>query len=123
MLDLIANSCGSRLALTRCRSDAEREGQMKGSLAPIVSALLLSATSAVAQDITVGPGTLELAVVPGGATYFTSTDSNPSAPGFGNYTLGGVLTYNVTRVVGIEGEASGTIGMRRIWRSQGRPRI
>jgi hypothetical protein len=84
---------------------------MKGSLASIVSALLLSATSAVAQDITVGPGTLELTIVPGGATYFTSTDSNPNAPGFGNYTLGGVLTYNVTRVIGIEGEASGTIGI------------
>jgi len=70
--------------------------------------LLMGAAQAVAQEVAPGPGTLEVTVIPAGGTYFTSKGSNPD---FGNYTYGGALTYNINRVVGVEGEASGTAGI------------
>ena len=47
-------------------------------------------------------------MIPGGGTFFTSSDNGPS---FGSYNLGGALTYNVNRIVGIEGEVGGTLGI------------
>ena len=47
-------------------------------------------TRAHAQETTPGPGTFEITVIPAGLTYFASGNSRPS---FGNYTLGGALTY------------------------------
>jgi hypothetical protein len=61
-----------------------------------------------AQETAPGPGTLEVTVIPGGGTFFTSGGSGPS---FGSYNLGAGLTYNVNRVVGIEGEVGGTLGV------------
>lgn len=84
---------------------------MTRSLAFGLIALSLCATAARAQESSTGPGTLEVSIIPGGATYFTSTDANPAAPGFGNYTLGAAVAYNVTRVLGIEGEVGGTLGI------------
>lgn len=68
----------------------------------------MGAAQAVAQEVVPGPGTLEVTVIPAGGTYFTSKGSNPD---FGNYTYGGALTYNINRIVGVEGEASGTAGI------------
>ena len=57
-----------------------------------------------------GPGTLEVTIIPGGATFFTeASDSN--SPSFGNYDLGGSATVNFNRYVGIEGEVSGLLGV------------
>ena len=57
-----------------------------------------------------GPGTLEVTIFPGGATFFTeASDSN--SPSFGNYDLGGSATVNFNRYVGIEGEVSGLLGV------------
>jgi outer membrane protein with beta-barrel domain len=61
--------------------------------------------SAYAQETSPGPGTVEVTVIPGGATYFTSGDRGVS---FGNYTMGGALTYNINRIVGVEGEVGGS---------------
>jgi hypothetical protein len=61
-----------------------------------------------AQETTPGPGTLEVTVIPAGGTFFTNGNS---ASSFGNYTLGGALTYNINRVVGVEGEVSGSLGI------------
>jgi hypothetical protein len=47
-------------------------------------------------------------VIPGGGTFFTSSDT---ASSFGNYNVGGAVTYNVNRFVGIEGEVGGTLGV------------
>jgi hypothetical protein len=71
-------------------------------------AAALSAAPVAAQETSSGPGTLEVTVIPGGATYFTSKGSGP---GFGNYTYGGALTYNISRFVGVEGEVGGTVGI------------
>ncbi len=82
---------------------------MKRTFAVIVAAVaILGAHRASAQDIVSGPGTLEVTVIPGGGTFFTSKNG---APTFGNYTLGGTVTYNINRVVGIEGEVGGTVGI------------
>jgi Outer membrane protein beta-barrel domain len=62
-------------------------------------------TRAQAQETTPGSGIFEITVIPAGTTYFTSGNSRPS---FGNYTLGGALTYNINRIVGIEGEVGGS---------------
>jgi hypothetical protein len=70
--------------------------------------LLMSAASAMAQEIGPGTGALEVTAIPAGGTYFTSKGSSPD---FGNYTYGGALTYTINRIVGVEGEASGTAGI------------
>ena len=54
---------------------------------------------AYAQETSPGPGTVEVTVIPGGATYFTRGDRGSK---FGNYNLGGALTYNINRIVGVE---------------------
>jgi hypothetical protein len=77
-------------------------------------AILLTALSIVgggrayAQETAPGPGTVEVTAIPGGGTFYTSGDNGPS---FANYTLGGALAYNVNRIVGIEGEVGGTLGV------------
>jgi len=82
---------------------------MKRSLALVfAAAAILGANRASAQEAAPGPGTLEITVIPGGATFFTSKNG---APKFGDYTLGGTLIYNINRFVGIEGEVGGSVGI------------
>jgi hypothetical protein len=82
---------------------------MKRQIAALFVALtLVGSGRAFAQETTPGPGTVEVTVIPGGGTFFTSGDKGPS---FGSYNLGGALTYNVNRIVGIEGEVGGTFGV------------
>ena len=69
------------------------------------------ATPALAQDGAAGPGPVVITFIPGGATFFTEAEQNPQAPSFGNYDLGGAVTVNVNRFVGIEGEVSGALGI------------
>ena len=62
------------------------------------------------QESTPGPGTFEVTIFPGGATFFTeASDSN--SPSFGNYDLGGSATVNFNRFIGVEGEVSGLLGV------------
>lgn len=62
------------------------------------------------EQATAGPGLVELSVIPGGGLFFTE-DKDAREPGFGNYDLGGALTVNINRYVGIEGEFSGALGV------------
>jgi hypothetical protein len=79
---------------------------MTRSAAVLVAVLSIGGVNCVyAQETTPGPGTVEVTVIPGGATYFTGGDRGAS---FGNYTLGGALTYNINRVAGVEGEVGGS---------------
>jgi len=76
------------------------------STAMLVAALSIGSVNGLyAQETTPGPGTVEVTVIPAGATFFTSGDRGAS---FGNYTLGGGLTYNINRIVGVEGEVGGS---------------
>jgi hypothetical protein len=77
----------------------------------LVLAGLASSTPARAQDTTRPVGhTVVVSVIPGGGTFFT-TGKNNGGPSFGNYSLGGAVAVNLTRVVGIEGEFGGTVGI------------
>ena len=71
----------------------------------LAALLFVAAGRAHAQQT---PGTVEITVIPGGGTFFTSSDT---ASSFGNYNVGGAVTYNVNRFVGIEGEVGGTLGV------------
>jgi opacity protein-like surface antigen len=80
------------------------------SAAVLIAVLSIGGVSRVyAQETSPGPGTVEVTVIPGGATFFTS--GNRGSSSFGNYNLGGALTYNINRIVGIEGEVVGSLGI------------
>jgi len=70
---------------------------------------LVSGSRAYAQETAPGPGTVEVTVIPGGGTFYTTGDQG--GPSFGNYNLGGALAYNINRIIGIEGEVGGAIGV------------
>ena len=74
-------------------------------------ATVISAAPVFAQEAPAGPGKVVITVIPAGATFFTEAKDNPSGPSFGNYQLGGSVTVNLNRYVGIEGEVSGGVGI------------
>jgi len=76
----------------------------------IIASSIVATGSAYAQETTPGPAKAEVTVIPGGWTFFTSKDSQPS---FGTYDLGGSFAYNFTRMVGVEGEVGGSIGIKQ----------
>jgi hypothetical protein len=73
---------------------------------------LAGASQALAQsaDAGPGPGAVEVTIIPGGGTFFTESKDS-SGPSFGNYDLGGSVTVNFNRYVGVEGEVGGAIGV------------
>ena len=80
---------------------------------------LAGASQVYAQDTNApGPGTVAVTIIPGGATFFTES-SNAKGPGFGNYGLGGAVTLNFNRWVGVEGEVSGDLGVTQNLQSSG----
>jgi hypothetical protein len=88
---------------------SHKEASMIRSTALLIATLAIGGVNPVhAQEIAPGPGTVEVTLVPAGATFFTSGNS---ASSFGNYTLGGAVAYNISRVVGVEGEVSGSLGI------------
>ena len=85
---------------------------MKYWIAVSVAAVtVLGAGRAYAQETTPGPGQLEATVIPGGVGFVMSKDGSPS---FGNYGLGTGVTYNINRIIGIEGEVAAMIATRPI---------
>ena len=78
-------------------------------IAAVLIGLSVTGTGiARAQETAPAPGLLEVTVIPGGGTFYTSHGAGPS---FGNYTLGAALTYNINSIVGIEGEVGGALGI------------
>ena len=76
----------------------------------LISLIGVDRAQAQTRESTPGPGTFEVTIIPGGATFFTeASDSN--SPSFGNYDLGGSATVNFNRYVGVEGEVSGLLGI------------
>jgi hypothetical protein len=71
-------------------------------------ALSLICAPGYGQEVGAGPGIAEVTVIPGGGMFFVSGNTESS---FGNYHLGGALTYNINRYVGVEGEMGGTLGV------------
>jgi Outer membrane protein beta-barrel domain len=77
----------------------------------VAVASVLGASPAHAQESTApGPGPVVVTIIPGGATFFTE-DKDTNGPSFGNYGLGGAVTVNFNRFVGVEGEVAGALGI------------
>jgi hypothetical protein len=74
------------------------------------------ANRAYAQETAPGPGTVEVTIIPAGGTFFTSGNRGSS---FGNYNLGGTVTYNINRIVGVEGEVVSSLGIAQDLQSGG----
>lgn len=84
---------------------------MTRSIAVMAAVLgLAGASQAHAQDVTPGPGTVVVTVIPGGATFFTE-GKNTNGPSFANYGLGAGVEINFNRFVGVEGEVTGALGI------------
>src|SRR4029077_740151 len=73
-------------------------------------ASVFGASQAYAQESAAGPGPVVVTIIPGGATFFTE-GKDTNGPSFGNYDLGGAVTVNFNRYVGVEGEVSGALGI------------
>ena len=69
----------------------------------VLAGVLVGAAGARAQEVTPGPGKVEVTYIPAGAAFITSKGDSPS---FGNYGFGTGATFNVNRYIGIEGELS-----------------
>ena len=84
---------------------------MTRSIAVLVAlASVLGASQVYAQESAAGPAPVVVTIIPGGATFFTE-GKDTKGPSFGNYDLGGAVTVNVNRFVGVEGEVSGALGI------------
>ena len=85
---------------------------MKSVIAVFLTVAAVSVAAPVfAQDAAPGPGKVVITLIPGGATFFTEAEDNPRGPSFGNYDVGGSVTVNFNRYLGVEGEVSGGIGV------------
>lgn len=80
----------------------------------LILGLVLASFGAVdrayAQEGPAGAGRAEITLIPVGATFFTE-NKDTSAPSFGNYQVGGGVTYNINRFLGVEGEVTSSIGI------------
>ena len=76
----------------------------------VAAASVFAASQAYAQESTAGPAPVVVTIIPGGATFFTE-GKDTNGPSFGNYDLGGAVTVNFNRFVGVEGEVSGALGI------------
>jgi len=79
---------------------------------------LMDTGQAYAQEVSPGPGVVEVTIIPGGGTFFMK-GANTQEASFGNYDLGAGVTVNFNRYVGVEGEASGALGVRQDLRLSG----
>jgi hypothetical protein len=92
---------------------------MKRLIAMVFAVVSILGTShAYAQEAGPAIGIVQLSIIPGGGVFFTE-DKDAAEPGFGNYDLGGALTINFNRFVGIEGEVAGGLGIRQGLQSGG----
>ena len=86
---------------------------MTRKILALTAAFMFVAAAASAQEGRgIGAGRVEIAAFPGGGMFFTKT-TNGNEPAFGNYALGGSLTWNVNRFVGMEAEGGGTVGVHQ----------
>jgi hypothetical protein len=77
-----------------------------------IALALFGPAAALAQEGAAGAGRYEIAAAPGGGMFFTKGDEDVETD-FGNYALGAAFTYNVNRLLGIEGEIGSGIGIKQ----------
>jgi hypothetical protein len=79
-------------------------------LALVIAAPFVYGT-ALAQERP-GAGRFEIGAFPVGGVFFAET-STTIEPAFGDFALGGSVTYNINRWIGVEGEFGNAIGIRQ----------
>jgi hypothetical protein len=85
---------------------------MRRFVITLTAAVLFAiATAAYAQE-RAGAGRVEVAGFPVGGMFFTGS-SDQQEPAFGAYALGASLTYNLNRMVGLEGEFGNAVGVHQ----------
>src|SRR5262245_2812639 len=101
--------CGA--PLLRFRVGTFEEGHMTRWIAVLLTVTgLVGVNQAYAQEVTSGPGRVEISIIPAGGVFFTER-TETQEPSFGNYDLGGAVAVNFNRFVGVEGEVSGALGI------------
>jgi hypothetical protein len=70
---------------------------------------IVAASRAEAQDASPRAGRFAATVIPGSWTQFSTTTT--SQPSFGSYDLGGALSYNLGRLIAIEGEIGSSLAI------------
>jgi hypothetical protein len=80
------------------------------ALVVVVSGFVAGSNRANAQEVSPGPGRVEVSIIPAGGVFFTE-HSQTNEPSFGNYDLGGAVAVNFNRFVGVEGEVNGALGV------------
>lgn len=83
----------------------------------------LGAGVASAQEPATGAQRWEVTGFPGGGIVFTKGSRDSGEADFGNYALGGSLTYNWNQYWGIEGEVGGAFGVDQRIQFAGRSSI
>lgn len=85
---------------------------MKRSIALLFAVLSLAGGTAVSAQESApgGPARVVVSIIPAGGMFFTEA-KDTGAPSFGNYDLGGAVTFNINRFVGIEAEVNGALGV------------
>ena len=78
----------------------------------VLAAAAFGVGTAYAQEGGAGAGRVEIGAFPGGGMFFTQS-TNGNEPNFGNYALGGSVTLNLNRWIGIEGEGGGSVGLHQ----------
>jgi hypothetical protein len=92
---------------------------MKRWIAAMVIGIgFIGAGQASAQDAVGGSGAVVVTLIPVGATFFTE-GKDTNEPSFNNYGIGGGVEVNFNRYVGVEGEASGALGLTQDLRFTG----
>jgi hypothetical protein len=80
---------------------------MSGKLAALVVVGMLVGVGGVrAQEVSPGPGKVEVTYIPAGAAFFTSKGDSPS---FGNYGFGTAASVTINRFIAVEGELGAMI--------------
>ena len=86
---------------------------MKRGIAVFAAALVLTGINqaqAQTREQAPGPGVVEVTIIPAGGTFFTE-GKDAQGPSFGTYDIGGGVTVNFNRYVGVEGEISSALGV------------
>ena len=84
----------------------------------VLAAAAFGVGTAYAQEGGAGAGRVEIGAFPGGGMFFTQS-AQGNEPDFGNYALGGSVTLNLNRWIGIEGEGGGSVGLHQTFNVAG----
>ena len=84
----------------------------------VLAAAAFGVGTVYAQEGGAGAGRVEIGAFPGGGMFFTQS-THGNEPNFGNYALGGSVTLNLNRWIGIEGEGGGSVGLHQTFNVAG----